>query len=147
MAFVYKVIDSPVGLLKLVASDKGLAAILWESDSPRRMRVVPLTEDPNNPILLETERQLYYERHRAVLAYARANSLTRSEVGARGDRVGLVTAGKSHGDLRQALLDLGPAILVVTRMLWGIGIALYGIFLLSAISVANGGSVSARGSP
>jgi indolepyruvate ferredoxin oxidoreductase len=56
---------------------------------------------------IETERQLYYERHRAVLAYARANSLTWAEIGARGDRVGLVTAGKSHADLRQALLDLG----------------------------------------
>jgi indolepyruvate ferredoxin oxidoreductase len=56
---------------------------------------------------IETERQLYYERHRAVLAYSRANSLTSAEVGARGDRVGLVTAGKSHADLRQALLDLG----------------------------------------
>jgi indolepyruvate ferredoxin oxidoreductase len=56
---------------------------------------------------IETERQLYYERHRAVLAYARANSLTWAEIGARGDRMGLVTAGKSHADLRQALLDLG----------------------------------------
>jgi indolepyruvate ferredoxin oxidoreductase len=56
---------------------------------------------------IETERQLYYERHRAVLAYARANSLAWAEVGAPGDRVGLVTAGKSHADLRQALLDLG----------------------------------------
>jgi indolepyruvate ferredoxin oxidoreductase len=56
---------------------------------------------------IETERQLYYERHRAVLAYARANSLTWAEIGARGDRVGLVTAGKSYADVRQALLDLG----------------------------------------
>ena len=56
---------------------------------------------------IETERQLYYERHRAVLAYARANSLTWAEIGAAGDRVGLVTAGKSHADLRQALDDLG----------------------------------------
>ncbi len=56
---------------------------------------------------IETERQLYYERHRAVLAYARANGLTRAEVGAAGDRVGLVTAGKSYADLRQALVDLG----------------------------------------
>jgi indolepyruvate ferredoxin oxidoreductase len=55
---------------------------------------------------IETERQLYYERHRAVLAYARANSLVWAEVGAPGDRVGLVTAGKSYADLRQALLDL-----------------------------------------
>jgi indolepyruvate ferredoxin oxidoreductase len=56
---------------------------------------------------IETERQLYYERHRAVLAYARANSLTWAEVGGPGDRVGLVTAGKSYADLRQALDDLG----------------------------------------
>ena len=56
---------------------------------------------------IETERQLYYERHRAVLAYARANSLIRAETGAPGDRLGLVTAGKTHADLRQALVDLG----------------------------------------
>ena len=56
---------------------------------------------------IETERQLYYERHRAVLAYARANSLIRAENGAPGDRLGLVTAGKTYADLRQALLDLG----------------------------------------
>jgi indolepyruvate ferredoxin oxidoreductase len=56
---------------------------------------------------IETERRLYYERHRAVLAYARANSLIWAEVGAPGDRLGLVTAGKTHADLRQALLDLG----------------------------------------
>ena len=56
---------------------------------------------------IETERQLYYERHQAVLAYARANSLSWAEIGARGDRVGLVTAGKSYADVRQALDDLG----------------------------------------
>jgi indolepyruvate ferredoxin oxidoreductase len=56
---------------------------------------------------IETERRLYYERHRAVLAYARANSLNVAEVGGPGDRLGLVTAGKSHADVRQALLDLG----------------------------------------
>ena len=58
MAYVYKVIASPVGPLKLVASVKGLAAILWENDSPKRFRVIPMTEDRRNPILLETERQL-----------------------------------------------------------------------------------------
>jgi hypothetical protein len=35
MAYSYKMIDSPVGKLKLVASDQGLAAILWETDNPR----------------------------------------------------------------------------------------------------------------
>lgn len=30
MSLVYKMIDSPVGQLKLVASDEGLVAVLWE---------------------------------------------------------------------------------------------------------------------
>jgi methylated-DNA-[protein]-cysteine S-methyltransferase len=58
VAYSYKMIGSPVGGLKLVASEKGLAAILWENDDPRRVRLGPLAEDPENPILLETERQL-----------------------------------------------------------------------------------------
>ena len=56
---------------------------------------------------LEQERQLYHERHRAVLAYARANALDRVEVRGPRDRVGIVTAGKSAADTRQALLDMG----------------------------------------
>src|SRR5262249_30226908 len=75
---------------------------------------------------IETERQLYYERHRAVLAYARANSLAWSEVGAPGDRVGLVTAGKSHADVRQALLDLG----VGDRALRRLGVRLLRVGLI-----------------
>jgi methylated-DNA-[protein]-cysteine S-methyltransferase len=58
MTYAYKVVDSPVGQLKLVASDKGLAAILWQDDDPRRVRLSPLVEDPDNPFLVETERQL-----------------------------------------------------------------------------------------
>jgi methylated-DNA-[protein]-cysteine S-methyltransferase len=58
MNYVYKVMKSPVGALKLVASDKGLAAILWENDNPRRVRLGSVSEDKNNPVLLETERQL-----------------------------------------------------------------------------------------
>jgi len=56
---------------------------------------------------IETERRLYYERHRAVLAYARANALDRVVVGSDRDRLGLVTAGKSYADTRQALVDMG----------------------------------------
>jgi methylated-DNA-[protein]-cysteine S-methyltransferase len=51
-------IESPVGLLRLVASDTGLVAILWEKDDPGRVRLGALVEDPDNEILLETERQL-----------------------------------------------------------------------------------------
>ena len=53
-----KLLPSPVGVLKLVASDAGLAAILWENDDPRRVRLNRVIEDENHPILLETERQL-----------------------------------------------------------------------------------------
>ena len=55
---VYKMMPSPVGQLKLVASDTGLAAILWENDDPKRVRLDIAGEDPSHPVLVETERQL-----------------------------------------------------------------------------------------
>src|ERR1700761_7495610 len=58
MSLAYKMIPSPVGNLKLVASDKGLVAILWQNDKPSRVRLSELVEDATHPILLETERQL-----------------------------------------------------------------------------------------
>jgi len=58
MKLAYKIIDSPVGKLKLVASDKGLVAILWENDSPRRVRLGEVVEDGKHFVLSETERQL-----------------------------------------------------------------------------------------
>jgi methylated-DNA-[protein]-cysteine S-methyltransferase len=68
MAHSYKIVDSPVGALKLVASDKGLAAILWEQDDPKRVRLGALVEAPRRPILLQTERQLreYFAGERTV---------------------------------------------------------------------------------
>jgi methylated-DNA-[protein]-cysteine S-methyltransferase len=58
MSSFYKTMDSPVGLLTLVANDKGLAAILWENDDPERVRLGPMEEDGKHPVLLEAERQL-----------------------------------------------------------------------------------------
>lgn len=58
MKYFYKEMKTPVGNLKLVASDKGLAAILWEADRPRRVPLASLSEDKKHPLLLETERQL-----------------------------------------------------------------------------------------
>jgi methylated-DNA-[protein]-cysteine S-methyltransferase len=58
MSYYYKTMPSPVGQLKLVASDRGLAAILWENDDPKRVRLDAVTEDRKHPVLLETERQL-----------------------------------------------------------------------------------------
>ena len=58
MSYFHKIIPSPVGNLKLVASDKGLAAILWEQDNPRRVRLGETVEDETHPVLVETEGQL-----------------------------------------------------------------------------------------
>jgi methylated-DNA-[protein]-cysteine S-methyltransferase len=53
-----KTMKSPVGKLKLVASDRGLAAVLWENDDPKRVRLSPHAESNEHPVLRETERQL-----------------------------------------------------------------------------------------
>jgi methylated-DNA-[protein]-cysteine S-methyltransferase len=58
MSLAYKTFESPVGQLKLVASDKGLVAILWENDSPRRVRLSDLVRNDQHPVLLRTEQQL-----------------------------------------------------------------------------------------
>jgi methylated-DNA-[protein]-cysteine S-methyltransferase len=58
MSLAYKYVASPVGKLKLVASETGLIAILWENDNPRRVPLADLVEDTNQGILVETERQL-----------------------------------------------------------------------------------------
>jgi methylated-DNA-[protein]-cysteine S-methyltransferase len=58
MAHASKTIDSPLGPLKLVASDRGLAAILWKDENPRRALLGDLVEEPDHPVLVETERQL-----------------------------------------------------------------------------------------
>ena len=55
---VYKQVPTPVGRLTLVATDDGLAAILWEHDRPSRVRLNIVGEDSNHPVLVETERQL-----------------------------------------------------------------------------------------
>lgn len=55
---------------------------------------------------IDHERHLYRDRHAAVIAYARANGLNRVVSRRPGDRIGIVTAGKSTTDVRQALADL-----------------------------------------
>ena len=54
----YKTIPSPVGQLILVARETRLAAILWENERLNRVRLGPLEEDTQHPVLKETERQL-----------------------------------------------------------------------------------------
>jgi methylated-DNA-[protein]-cysteine S-methyltransferase len=58
MPYAYKMMNSPVGKLTLVAKASRLTAILWENDKPDRVRLGPMREENNSPVLLETERQL-----------------------------------------------------------------------------------------
>lgn len=56
--YYFKLTVTPVGELKLVASERGLAGIFWENDDPHRTRFLPQTRDDDHPILVETARQL-----------------------------------------------------------------------------------------
>ena len=55
----------------------------------------------------ELERRLIEERLPAARAWARANGLDRTVVAAPARRLGIVTVGKAHQDLMQAVADLG----------------------------------------
>lgn len=62
----YKDVHSPVGLIRLITSDKGLVAVLWEGEDYKRTKLsIPVRED-DDPILLQAENQLteYFENKR-----------------------------------------------------------------------------------
>jgi len=58
MTYTCTTLASPVGELMLVANGSRLAAILWENDTPGRVRLGPMSESTDNPILLRTAEQL-----------------------------------------------------------------------------------------
>lgn len=64
MTYFYKKTTSPVGELTLIASESGLAAVLWEKDNPNRVRINLGCEDKNNALLLAAEEQLnlYFDK-------------------------------------------------------------------------------------
>jgi methylated-DNA-[protein]-cysteine S-methyltransferase len=55
---VFKTMPSPVGTLTLVATGKGLVAVLWPRDDPGRVKLPVLTRDENHPILRKAEKEL-----------------------------------------------------------------------------------------
>ncbi|PAC29493.1 methylated-DNA--[protein]-cysteine S-methyltransferase [Flectobacillus sp. BAB-3569] len=65
---VFKDIPSPVGEIKLIATDLGLAAILWEGEDYQRTKLPVPERDDSNPILLQTASQLaeYFEKKRTA---------------------------------------------------------------------------------
>ncbi len=70
MSLAWKTMRSPVGELKLVASGRGLTAILWENDVPTRVRLGEMHEETAHPVLVEAERQLteYFGRERTAFS-------------------------------------------------------------------------------
>jgi methylated-DNA-[protein]-cysteine S-methyltransferase len=51
-------LESPVGRLDLIATDEALVAVLWERDRPDRVRLEPLVDAADHPILALTAAQL-----------------------------------------------------------------------------------------
>ncbi len=68
MGYVFKMVDSPIGGLKLVARDGKLAGILWEKERPGRVKLDPMTESNDDPTLLKIESQLreYFRGERSA---------------------------------------------------------------------------------
>lgn len=68
MQLYFKEIKTPVGQLKLVAHDAALVAVLWENENPKRIRLAELVQNPQHPILLETQKQLneYFAKQRQI---------------------------------------------------------------------------------
>lgn len=58
MTLYFSTLPSPVGELKLVANDRALVAILWPDDDPARVRLGPLVERRDHPILERAGAQL-----------------------------------------------------------------------------------------
>lgn len=65
---VYKDMPSPVGLIRLIASGKGLVAVLWEAEDYQRTKILIPERDDNAPVLLLAEQQLqeYFNKQRTV---------------------------------------------------------------------------------
>ncbi len=59
-----------------------------------------------DPPLVQEERLMHHKLY-AALAYCRANQLNRTVIDSPAARLGIITAGKSYLDVRQALEDLG----------------------------------------
>jgi methylated-DNA-[protein]-cysteine S-methyltransferase len=68
--YVYKWVNSPVGRLKLVATDDALSGVLWASERAGRVRLSTEAEDKAHPVLVKAERQIdeYFSGRRQTFA-------------------------------------------------------------------------------
>jgi methylated-DNA-[protein]-cysteine S-methyltransferase len=56
--YFWKTIDTPVGSLKLIASARGLAVLVWDDEKDHRVPALAAEYSDDHPVLVETERQL-----------------------------------------------------------------------------------------
>lgn len=65
---VYKDINSPVGLIRLIASGIGLMGVLWEGEHYTRTKLPEAVPDDEDPILMQAGQQLeeYFTKKRKV---------------------------------------------------------------------------------
>lgn len=70
MSNYYTLIPSPVGQLTLIASERGLAAVLWENEDPKRVGIDKGIESGDFPLLVATAQQLreYFDGQRSEFA-------------------------------------------------------------------------------
>ena len=58
MQLAFTEMDTPVGVLKLVAHDHALVAVMWDNEDHKRVRLANLVRQDDHPILLKTQQQL-----------------------------------------------------------------------------------------
>jgi methylated-DNA-[protein]-cysteine S-methyltransferase len=58
MSYVYTTMKSPIGALKLVGSERGLTAVLWEHDDTLQEQFGQITAAPGHPVLMQAQHEL-----------------------------------------------------------------------------------------
>jgi indolepyruvate ferredoxin oxidoreductase len=102
--FVTDVADSAA--MALVGKDR-IRPVLPEVELDGAPFRPVLRPNEAGPVLLEAERRMVYGQFEIARRYAALNGLNRIVVDPPQARIGIVTAGKTYFDVRQALTDLG----------------------------------------
>jgi methylated-DNA-[protein]-cysteine S-methyltransferase len=58
MSYVYRMLESPIGTLRLIASDRGIAAVLWAHEDAIPQRYGTVAQAPEHPVLNQAQQEL-----------------------------------------------------------------------------------------
>lgn len=66
--YVYKIIDTPVGPIHLIATEKGLSGLVWADKDYIRTKLPTATYNEEAPVLIQAELQLneYFAKKRQI---------------------------------------------------------------------------------